>query len=100
VEIGDERSDVADAERPAPAFQTTVAPHQLANPVVPMLLVRVVHREIPAVVGRADVRVREKKLADRRVEGEAVRSLPRRVHEHRARPVEDIAGGNLTAARL
>ena len=44
--------------------------------------------------------MREQELADRRIEREAVRALPRRVHEHRARAVDDVARGHLTTAGL
>ena len=44
--------------------------------------------------------MREQELADRRIEREAVHALARRVDEHRARAVDDVARGDLTAARL
>ena len=44
--------------------------------------------------------MREKKLSERRVERESVDAASRRVHEHRARPVDDVTGGDLIAALL
>ena len=44
--------------------------------------------------------MREQELADRRIQREAVRPLPRGVHEHRARAVDHVARGHLLASRL
>ena len=42
----------------------------------------------------------KQELADRRIEGEAVRALPRRVDHHRAGPVNHVARGDLPAPGL
>ena len=44
--------------------------------------------------------MRQQELPDGRVEREAVGTLPRGVHQHRARAVDHVAGGYLTAPRL
>src|SRR5947209_8773850 len=44
--------------------------------------------------------MREQELADRWIERESVRALAGGVHQHGARPIEDVARGNLAAARL
>src|SRR6185437_7041634 len=48
VEVGDERADVARAERRVVALEAFVVPHQRTHAVVPELFVGVVDREIPA----------------------------------------------------
>ena len=47
-----------------------------------------------------DILVREQKLADRGIEREPVHPAPGRIHEHRRRPVDDVAGGDLRRPRL
>src|SRR5437868_6090191 len=46
MEIGDERSNVAHAQRLGAALEATVAPHQRLHCLVPELLVGIVHRQI------------------------------------------------------
>src|SRR6185437_9696771 len=48
----------------------------------------------------ADVGMRKQELANGRVEREPVHALPCGVHEHRARPINHVAGGHLAATRL
>ena len=44
--------------------------------------------------------MREQEFTDRRVECEAVDALPRRVHQHRARTIDDVTRRNLTTPWL
>ena len=65
----------------------------------PVHLVAEVDAEILGL-GDGDVRVGEQELADEWIEGEAVDAVARRVDEHRARAVGDIAGRDEVAAGL
>src|SRR5213083_2496987 len=97
----DQTSDVARVlRRDASTVPVLEGPHDTLDagrPLVPMALV---HTVVLADVGRANVGMRQQELADRGVEREAMHALPRRVHEHRARAVQDVSGGDLRAAFL
>jgi len=99
MEVRDERADVAHAERSAIPLERAIAPHQLSDLRIPVLLVRIVHREIAPVDGirMLDARAR---TPNGRIERESVRALPRSVHQHRARPVDHVAGCDLARAGL
>ena len=76
------------------------AAHGGLHAFVPAPEVALVHAVVLADPGRDDAGMGEQKLADRGIEREAVHPLPRRVHQHRARPVHHVAGGDLLAPRL
>src|SRR5690349_6096123 len=63
MEVGDERADITDAQRLRAALESAIAPHERFHILVPQLLVRVVHRQIAAVVGNTNVGMREQELA-------------------------------------
>src|SRR5947207_1240388 len=65
--------------------------------VVPAEEVALVHAVDAAALGNADVRVRQQELAEARLVREAVHAVARGVDQHRARPVHDVAGGELAA---
>src|SRR2546422_3704004 len=58
------------------------------------------HAVVPADRRRPDVGVRQQKLADRGIEGEAVHALPCGVDQHRARAVQDVTRGDLFLSQL
>src|SRR5882672_12336522 len=103
MDVGHERADVArvlrfHAAAPAVAvLERTDDALDARRPLVPVTLVDAV---VLADVGRADVGMRQQKLTDGGIEGEAVHALPRRVDEHRARAIQDVTGGDLRAAFL
>src|ERR1041384_6735071 len=101
MDVGDERADVPRILRDhAPAIAVLERAHDALDPRRPLVPVTLVDAIVGADVRRADVGVRQQKLADGGIEGEAVHALPRRVHEHRARTVQDVAGGDLRSALL
>ena len=100
MEVGHERAHVAHVQCLLLSVESAIAPHERAGGLRPILLVRVVHRQISRPLGDADVGMRQQELANGRIEREAVRPLPRGVHHHGARAVEDVAGRHLTAPRL
>src|SRR5437868_7348415 len=100
MEIGNERTDVAHTQRFRTAFEPAIAPHQSFHILVPELLVRIVHRQVTAVVGDTNIGMREQEFTDRRVECEAVDALPRGVYQHRARTIDDVTRRNLTTSWL
>src|SRR5207253_8454665 len=74
--------------------------HQLPDLPVPMLLIRIVDGERPAVRRNANVRMRQQELADGWVECESVRTLSGRIDQHRARSIDHVARRDLTPAGL
>src|SRR6185437_1183605 len=82
------------------AVEAAVAPHQRADVLIPHLFVRIVDGEIPAVLRYPDVRVRQEKFADLRIQREAVHALARGVDHHRAGAVDHVARRHLAATRL
>ena len=84
MDVGYERADVACVLRLDAATVAVLEcgddPLHAGRPLVPVTLVDAVIR---ADVRRTDVGVRQQKLADGGIEGEAVHALPRRVNEHR-----------------
>src|SRR5688500_11786583 len=57
VEIGDERADVAGIHRLPVSVLPTIVAHELLDSGFPLALIRVVHRQVSAQVGCADVGV-------------------------------------------
>src|SRR3990170_2316117 len=100
MEISDERSDVSGAHRLAAALLPAIITHQRLHFRLPLSVIRIIDREIPSDSRDPNVRMREQELAQRWVEREAVRALPRGVDEHCARAIDDVARGDLPAARL
>src|SRR6266702_3759640 len=95
MEVCDERADVAGVLRlDLPLAVLERAHHALhrRGPAVPVAFVDAV---VLADRGGGDVGVRQQKLADRGIEGEAVHPLSRGVDEHRTRAVQDVARRDL-----
>src|ERR1039457_3091526 len=101
MEVRDERSGVA--RRVGTPCRGIVLAHPLEEqawatlPVEDGALVRAIVRP---VVGNADLGVREKELADERVEGEPVPRAPFGVNERRGRAVEEIPGDDLLEGEM
>src|SRR6185503_2268146 len=66
----------------------------------PLVPVTLVHAVVLPDLGTADVRMREQEFADGGIEREAVHALAGRVDQHCARPIQDVAGGDLRAPGL
>src|SRR5258707_3820882 len=100
MKVGDERPDVAYAQRLPFALEPAILAHEELGRLVPVGFVRVVDREISALVRDTDVRMRQQELADGRIEREAMHALPRGVHQHGAGAVDHVAGRHLSPAGL
>ena len=94
VEVGDQGADVA--RRAAPLL---AAVHVGAHGAAPAAGVALVGAVDGPPLRDADALVGEQELADRRVEGEAVDAAAGGVDEHGARPVDEVPGAQLLAAR-
>ena len=101
MEVGDQCTDIPGTVRPA---RLRVVLLQPLNP----LNVGFEPGAGVALIRRIDVRFSRKfqigegevKLAHRRVQRECVDTLPGRVHEHRRRPVKNVARRGLVSAGL
>ncbi len=101
MEIGHERADVpAVLGLHAVGEIALESAHRDLHRLVPPTEVALVHAVVGADPRSDDPRVRQQELADRRIECEAVDTLPRRVDQHRARPVHHVARRDLLASGL
>src|SRR5258706_1450283 len=100
MEIRYQRADVPRAHRLPIAILSTVRVPEVLFVRLPLDMVGVVDGQIASDVGRPDVGMREEKLTQRRIERKAMRTLARRIHEHRARSVDDVARRHLSPSRL
>ena len=101
VEVRHQRADVARRERQSlgrAVFLTVL--DVLLHALRELQVLALVHRIDLAVLGNADVLVRQREHADARVIGEAVHAIAGGVDQHRGRTIHHIARGHLRAARL
>ena len=101
MEVGDQRAHVAGAVGPPGGVVVHLHPVDVAlHALGPLRVVALVGAVDATARGGADVGVGEQELTDARLVGEAVHAIARRVDEHRARAVQDVAGAQLAPARL
>ncbi len=100
MEIRDEGTDVPSVLPLLRILHPLEHLHDATVPCRPPLVVALVHGVEPAHGRRLDVVVEETEFTDGRIEREQVHPVSHRVHEHGARTVDDVAGGDLAVARL
>ena len=101
MEVRHQRADVARRERQSlgrAVFLTVL--DVLLHALRKLQVLALVHRIDLAVLGNADVLVRQREHADARVIGETVHAIAGGVDQHRGRTIHHIARGHLRAARL
>ncbi len=99
MEVDDERADVARLVRRRLRLLVLHPAEVRLQPFFERGRVALVDGIKPTARRRRDVRVREHELPHRRVQREPVHPVAGREHEHRGRPVDDVARGHLLGPR-